>query len=130
MKSLALCLLAVLVTRHYAWDIAPPELAGVASKMLGALESLALLAVIAYAYRHTAVWFVCCYGAWEHAQTAICSWAYLLQPWPVQPGEPMCTAATGIEIGAFGLAMAAALLYWLNLSNLPVSLTGKDSEND
>lgn len=130
MKALATCLLAVLVVRHYGWDLAPPHLAGVASKMLGALECLALLALIAHAYRHTAVWLVCCYGAWEHAQRAICSAFYMQRPWPLEPGEPMCSAATGIEIGAFGLAMAAALLYWLNLSNLPVSLTGKDSQND
>jgi hypothetical protein len=130
MKALALCLLAVLVTRHYAWDLAPPELAGVTSKMLGALEALSLLGVIAYAYRHTAVWVVCCYGAWEHAQTAICSWAYIVRPWTVAPGEPMCSAATGVEIGAVGIAIAAALAYWLNLSKLPVNLTAKDSENE
>lgn len=130
MKALAICLLAVLVLRHYGWDIAPPELAGVASKMLGAIESLCLLAVIAYAFRHPAVWAVAAYGAWEHGQTAICSAAYMARPWHIEPGEPMCSSGIGFELGAIGITTAAALLYWLHLSSLTVHSDSQGKQNE
>lgn len=130
MKALAACLLAVLVLRHYGWDAAPEHLAGVASKGLGALEALALLALVAYAFRHPAVWAVVAYGAWEHGQTAICTAAYMVDPWPVAPGEPMCSAAIGFELGSIGIAVAAALLFWLHLSDITVSKTLHGGKND
>ena len=44
--SLALGLLLVATLRHYGWAQFPPELRGIASKALGGVEVLALLALV------------------------------------------------------------------------------------
>jgi len=121
MKPVACIVLAAVLARHYGWGLVPPELAGVASKMLGAMASLVFLALIASAWRSRIVWSACAYGAWEYGQTALCSVAYMVKPWPVEAGEPMCSAWVGFDVGFFGLLIAAGVIYRLALSELIVT---------
>ena len=62
MKLVACIVLGVVLTRHYGWGFVPPEMAGVVSKMLGAVASVVFLALIAHAYRSRLVWLACAYG--------------------------------------------------------------------
>jgi hypothetical protein len=120
-KTVACIVLAAVLVRHYGWGLVSPELAGVASKMLGALTSLVFLALIASAWRSRIVWAACAYGAWEYGQTALCSAAYMVRPWQVDPGQPMCSAWAGFDVGFFGLLIAACVIYRLALSELIVT---------
>jgi hypothetical protein len=120
-KSVACIVVSAVLARHYGWGLVPPELAGVASKMLGALASLVFLALIAMAWRRKAVWLACAYGAWEYGQTAFCSAAYMVKPWPIVPGQPMCSAWVGLDVGFLGLMFAAFVVYRLALAELTVT---------
>lgn len=113
MKTVACIVLAAVLVRHYGWGLVSPELAGVASKMLGAMASLVFLTLIASAWRSRIVWAACAYGAWEYGQTALCSAAYMVKPWPIDPGQPMCSAWVGFDVGFFGLLIAASVIYCL-----------------
>lgn len=121
MKLAACIVLAAVLARHYGWGLVPPELAGIVSKMLGALASLVFLALIAYGYRCRLVWMACAYGAWEFGQTALCSAAYLLRPWPIDAGQGMCSAWAGIDLGFVGILFAAVVAYRVALSELIVT---------
>ena len=118
MKLVACIVFAAVLARHYGWGFVPPELAGITSKMLGALASLAFLALIACAWRSRLVWLACAYGAWEYGQTAVCTAAYLVKPWPIVTGQAMCSAWAGLDVGFVGLLFAAAVAYKINLSEL------------
>ena len=121
MKLVACVVLASVLARHYGWGLVPPEVAGTVSKMLGAMASLVFLGLIAYAYRSRLVWLACAYGAWEFGQTALCSAAYLVKPWPVESGQGMCSAWVGLDVGFVGLMFAAFVAYRLTLSELIVT---------
>jgi hypothetical protein len=117
-KLVACIVFAAVLARHYGWGLVPPELAGTTSKMLGAMATLVFLALIACAWRSRLVWLACAYGAWEYGQTAFCTAAYLVKPWPVAPGQAMCSAWAGLDVGFVGLLFAAAVAYKINLSEL------------
>ena len=97
MKLVACIVLGVVLARHYGWGFVPPEMAGVVSKMLGAAASVVFLALIAYAYRSRLVWLACAYGLWEYGQAAVCSAAYLVKPWQVEPGQAMWSDVCGFR---------------------------------
>ena len=121
MKLVACVVLGVVLARHYGWGFVPPEMAGVVSKMLGAAASMVFLALIAYAYRSRLVWLACAYGLWEYGQAAVCSVAYLVKPWQVEPGQAMCSTWAGLDVGFVGLMFAAFVAYRLTLSELIVT---------
>lgn len=85
---------------------------GMASKGLGACAILALLCMV---YRnHKRAWPVLLWWAWEELQVALCSVAWMLGPWTVEPGQGICQARMGFDIGAAGLIAVAALAYTLS----------------
>lgn len=111
--NLAALLLAIGAARHYGWSLVPPESAGLASKGLGGAASLALLACILALRPSVPLAAVVAWYAWEDAQIVLCTVLYAVQPWPVGPGQPMCSARWGIDLGAVGIVMVAALAAWL-----------------
>jgi hypothetical protein len=112
-KLVACILLSAILARHYGWGLASPEMAGLHSKLLGATAALVMLALIASAWRDRLVWAACGYGAVEYGQTAVCAAAYMHTPWPIQQGQPMCSAWAGADVAFFGLTVAAIVTYCL-----------------
>ena len=112
MKNLAVALLALAAVRHYGWHVVPPEYAGIASKGLTALVMLALVGLL---WRLTRGGYllgaVLAWWAWEESQVAICSALFAINPWPVQTGQGICSALTGLDLGAVGICIVA-LLAW------------------
>lgn len=105
-RSDAVILLAVGIFRHYAWGVAPDDLAGMASKGLAAGAILYLLLRL-YDPQY---WPIYAWWGWEEAQVVICSAWYMAWPWTVPAGEAMCSAKIGFPIGAVGIVIAAFLL--------------------
>ena len=98
--------------RHYGWGPAfvAPELAGIASKGLGAAAILSLLVIVwLRSDRSRLLAGVMLWWAWEETQVVTCSALYAWHPWPVQAGQPICSALAGLEIGSIGI-LAIALL--------------------
>lgn len=115
--ALAAVLMAALVLREVAWAWFPAELQGMASKGLGALLVLVLLGAV-WLLSSRSGWLMAAmaYGAWSALQTAICSAAYMVEPWTVPPGVGICSARIDFDLGALGLLAAA----WFALRASPV----------
>lgn len=118
-------LLAVGTARHYAWSIFPDELAGMASKGLGGAAILALLYTVwKLAPKSRALAALLLWWAWEESQVAICSALYILKPWEVAPGQAICSALVGLDMGAIGiLAVAIMVLHTVKVTS------NKDARN-
>lgn len=126
--NLAGLLLVVCAARHYAWPLFPELMRGSAWKALGAAATLLLLWLVAKAYRQPAVLAVILWFAFEEAQTLLCSVAYAYEPWPIEPGQSMCSARASFDLGAIGLVWMAVLAY--NLSSITVTHHVGSAEND
>lgn len=110
---LPLALLAAGLMRHYGWDLFPEGTEGVASKGLGGALT-ALLVGIVYSLRPSVeMAAVSLWLAWENAQIAVCSFWWVLDPWPLKPNVPMCSDRVGADLGAVGVVAAGALASWL-----------------
>ena len=114
--NLAAGLLAVAAARHYLWVNFPLEAQGMASKGLGSAAVLVLLAVVWHGNRSRPLALVLCWWAWEETQVLLCSLAYMRAPWTVEPGQGICSAAVGFDIGAAGILAVAVIAH--TLSNL------------
>ena len=111
--DVALYLLAVGTVRAYGYVPFDAEWRGFASKGFGGLAILALLPLIYAAYRSRAVLVVLALIAFENLQVALCSFWYIASPWYVAPGDSICSAKLGFDLGAVGIMGVAAILWWL-----------------
>ena len=114
--NLAAGLLAVAAARHYLWQHFAIEAQGMASKGLGAAAVLVLLAVVWHGNKSRPLALVLCWWAWEEMQVLLCSFAYMQAAWVVEPGQGICSAAVGFDIGAAGILAVAAIAH--NLTSL------------
>ena len=112
--------------RHYGWELAPGALGGVASKGLGGAAALLLLCLTCWLVRHRAVWLVAAWWIFEELQIVLCTAAWIFQgPWPVDPGQAMCSARAGFDIGAATIVVVGLLAIYV----LPVnSYRSKENE--
>lgn len=109
MNLLAAALL-VGALRHYGYQFAPPELAGIVSKGLGGAAILALLAMVwLRSDRSKMLAAVLLWWAWEETQVVVCSALYAWRPWHVEPGQGICSALSGLNMDSIGV-LALALL--------------------
>lgn len=106
----AALLLVVGFLRHNGRLLVPPEIAGVVSKGLGGVTILCLLAVLWIKTRPpTLVTLIMIWWAWEETQVAVCSAMYAVAPWPVAPGQPICSAWVGFDLGSIGAIIVSIL---------------------
>lgn len=108
---LAILLLATGAARHYGWALLPPDLQGIASKALGACAALVLLYVVGNLAKCRWCLPVLLWWGYEELSTLLCSTAYAIHPWIVEPGVSICSAWAGFDVGAFGI-MALGCLAW------------------
>ena len=106
-SDLALLLLVICAMRHYGWDFFPAELKGLASKGLGGIALLAMVVIVAAQNRDLCVKLVAAWWAFEELQVVLCSFAYMAAPWPVEPGQALCSARLDIDMGAIGIVAIA-----------------------
>lgn len=108
--NLAALLLLVGTCRHYGWYAFPIDLAAVASKGIGGLAMLVLIwTVYALSEGGRLLLAVAAWWSFEEAQVALCSVAWMVEPWYVPQGQPMCSARAGFDIGAISVVLVAAL---------------------
>jgi hypothetical protein len=107
----AVLLLAAGALRHYAWALAPVSAQPAISKALGSGLALVLLWLLWDTSKSRALLPVALWLAWEETQTLLCSVAYAITPWSIEPGQSICAAWIGFDIGAAGLVCIAALTW-------------------
>lgn len=124
--GLALALLLVGAARHYGWAMFPQELKALASKGLGGLAMLALLAIIFHMARERGpisktFGLVFLWSSWEGLQISLCSFWFMVDPWPINAGEAMCSARIGLDIGSVGILAVAVILWRLTRTIVQVT---------
>jgi hypothetical protein len=110
---LALVLLLVAALRHYGWAWFPDDLRGVASKGLGGVEVLALLSVAWWLIQARAVRVVLVLWAAHEALVVTCSAWWMVSPWVVPKGQPMCSSGIGFDLGAPGILAVLLVAVWI-----------------
>lgn len=141
--------------RHYGSQFFPVGFRGMASKGFGAATILVMMWVLYYAapratvqldiparWRRlralfarflpltiTPLFWVFAWWTFEEAQVLLCSFAYIWRPWEVAPGQAICSALVGLDLGAIGICLVAWILA-VNMSFLQGSATTKQDKND
>ena len=116
--SLAPLLLAVGASRHYLWAQFPSAMQGGVSKSLGAAATLVLLWGVYRSQPSRPLAWVVLWWAWEEAQTLLCGAAWAFSPWPVAPGQGICSGRIDFDLGAIGILIVAAIAMRLTPVNL------------
>lgn len=83
---------------HHAYKLAPVEIEGHAWNMGGAASRLVLLGVITWLVWHPLAHVPAAWLAAEELQAIGCTLAYLIKPWPMQPGQEKCSEALGLPL--------------------------------
>ena len=98
------------ILRHYAWEFFPYSQLGMASKGLGGLATLWLLWLVRVRFKSKAMLAFLLWWAWEEFQVSVCSAWYIYSPWPVPQGVPICSAKTGVDLGAVSLVILSLII--------------------
>ena len=109
----AAALLLITTVRHYGYDWAPVQHQAVASKGLGGAALLAQAWVVYALVPSRVLLPVVLFVTWQELQVVLCSAAYIQAPWPVPPGQGLCSARAGFDIGAASIIATAFLARWL-----------------
>ena len=88
-----------------------------ASKGLGSIATLVLLALILRYRPSKPVFCVIAWYAFMELQTVACSVWYIFEPWAAPLGQPICSAKVGFDLGAIGIMITAYLLWALTNNN-------------
>jgi hypothetical protein len=128
--ALPVAMLLIGALRHYGWALFEGSTRALVSKASGAAAICCLLLVVWHLQRSRPLGAVLLWWAWEECQVALCSTWFIFDPWPVAPGQAMCSARAGFDLGALGIFVVALLAYRLALSDLRVPKKISESEND
>ena len=109
MKALAPALLLIATLRHWGYDLFPVAARGAVSKALAAAAIIALVWIVYRLRPSRLLLAVCAWWTFEESQVVICSALYAWRPWEVEPGQSICSAVVGLDIGAATMVVVALL---------------------
>lgn len=98
---------------HHAYKAAPVAIEGHAWNVGGALSRMVLLALLVRAYPHPFVGVPADWLGAEELQAVGCTVAYIVNPWPMQPGDEKCSAALGLPLNVVCLSALLWCGAWL-----------------
>lgn len=119
-SNLAALVLAAGVLKHYGWDLFDPGLKGVAAKGLNSAATLALLGCVLWLAWSKTLALISAWLAFEELQTVICTSAWLLKPWPLDPNRAMCSQRIDFDLGAVGIMLVCVILWRVYLQTFVV----------
>lgn len=73
----------------------------------GAIFGASVLFMLGVSRRSMAVWIACAILIGHAAQVGGCSAAYLLDPWPIDAGDSLCSDGLAGPLAALGVAVVA-----------------------
>lgn len=75
----------------------------------GAIFGATVLVMLGLSRRSIAVWVACAILIGHAAQVAGCSAAYLMNPWPINAGDSLCSDGLAGPLAALGVTAAAVV---------------------
>lgn len=109
-RTTALVLLVIGCAAAYGWQMVPEQHLGAAWYISQSLWQVMLLALLACVYRSRAVVLVCALLACFSLMVVGCEAAYLVKPWPMNPGDELCSARLNYPLGLLGAVIALGLV--------------------
>jgi len=98
---------------HLGYAVAPIHVQPLAWNALGALARLLLVLALVFPVTSPAVGAVVAWIAAEELQVVVCNAAFALRPWPILPGQEMCSAMIGQDISKYAAAAVIGLLAYV-----------------
>lgn len=83
---------------HHAYKLAPVAIEGHAWNIGGAASRLVLLAALGWLVRSPLVDLPAAWLAAEEVQAIGCTVAFVIKPWPIEPGAEKCSEALGLPL--------------------------------
>lgn len=108
--NLALALLTGGAVLHLGYSVMPVDAQPLAWNALGAAARLALVLVLVYPIQAQIMGAVVAWLAAEELQVIVCNTAFMVQPWPIKPGQEMCSSLIGTDMGKYSAVVVAGLL--------------------
>lgn len=108
--SLALVLVLIGIGHGVAWKLVPSMYEASAWNVTGAVFRVLLLVLIGSAYRSLAMWLAVALLAGFELQTASCSIWYAVTPWPMSPGDELCSSKLHFPVGTVSLWLALLIV--------------------
>lgn len=103
--KLAALLLIVWYAVHYGYQWAPVIHQATVFNVLRSAGSLVLIGVLVLALPSRPVLLAAAGLAAEEAQVVACGTWWLVDPWPVKPGDELCSSGLGLPLGSVGLVL-------------------------
>lgn len=109
-KAVALALLVAGMFLSYAWYLVPEAVAAQAWNVSQSALVIFCLGIIGLVFATPEVWAVAALLAIFKAAVIGCTVWYLVDPWPVLPGQATCSARLNMPLGFVGLALGVLLV--------------------
>lgn len=109
----ALALLIAGLAHNVAFQWFDLELWGRVYKITGAALIAGLLVHFGWQYRRATVWAVVGLLLGYALMAIGCEVAYIVAPWPLDPGTPMCSHRLGLPLTLMGLGLACGIAGWI-----------------
>ena len=110
---MALGLLVFGLVCSYGWYWASPDLAADVQNILAAVFILGLLVLFGLVFDSAEIWLVTALLGLLKASVVACNTWYVLAPWPVMPGAPLCSTRLDLPLGIVGLVLGMVLAAYL-----------------
>ena len=91
----------------WRWGVLPESLRGHAYNITGAAFIALLLVVIGAAFKSTAIWVAVAALIGHAAQVAGCSALFMWRPWPIVPGDSLCSEGLAGPLAVLGVTVTA-----------------------
>ena len=124
--ELVASMLLVGAWRHYGWALYEGPARALVYKASWSAATLFLLFLLWRQIGNKWMAPVMLWWAWEEMQCLLCTTWFIFDPWLLEPGQAMCSAKAGFDIGALGILVVAVLAFRLTLPNWVVT----DSKSD
>ncbi|NKI94791.1 hypothetical protein [Rhizobacter sp. SG703] len=99
----------------YGWYWASPDMAADVQNILAAAFIFGLLALFGLVFDSAEIWLVTALLGLLKASVIACNTWYVIAPWPVMPGAPLCSTRLDLPLWIVGLVLGmvlAAYLLW------------------
>lgn len=108
-QRLALVLLVTGLLFSYAWYWAPDQYAGEAFSIVTSAHIIFVMGFIGFVFRSPEVLAVVALIILFKMMVIGCNVWFIVDPWPIQPGQAMCSARLNMPLGFVGLGLGVLL---------------------